>query len=277
MSRAPAAGERARAARDLLARGELTDLGRIPGASNDTRLVLAALGPTVRRAVYKPISGERPLHDFPAGSLAGREAAAAVLDAQLGTDVVPPTVLRADAPLGPGSLQAYVEPDPDAAEPVGVFAPAEVPAGWAPVFAAQTEDGAEVLVAHAPWERLRALAFFDALANNADRKASHIVAGDFAFSPAQPRLWAIDNGLCFHAEDKVRTVLWGFAGAPLSAAETAATQRAADPDGAAARELAGLLAAPEIAALQARARALLAAGALPEPPAHRYPIPWPPL
>lgn len=267
--------------RELLASGSLTDLGRFPDASNDTRLALVdphGGSGTVRRAVHKPVAGERPLHDFPPGTLAGREVAAGVLDTALGFDLVPPTVMRDPGSPRAGSLQIFVEADVDAAEPVGVFTPEDLPADWEPVFAAVAEDDTEVLIAHARWPRLRQLALFDVLANNADRKASHIITGQYEFDPAsQPALYAIDNGLCFHVEDKLRTVLWGFAGKSLSQQETAVLTRLIDSADELRGDLAGLLAEPEIDALLRRARLLSEAGTFPQPPADRYPIPWPPL
>lgn len=260
----------------LLHDAQLTDLGRIPGASNDTRLVLLSAGQTVRRAVYKPVSGERPLHDFPSGSLAAREVAAGILDAALGFSAVPPTVTRTQAPLGIGSLQIYAETEPDAPDHVGVFPPDELPAGWLPVFAAETEDGAQVVVAHSPDDQLRRTALLDVLANNADRKASHLVTGSWDYDQA-PRLFAIDNGLTFHVEDKLRTVLWGFAGDDLRPEELQAVSHLLDSWFTLADSLAPLLSSDELQALHTRVRLLAETRVFPLPPADRYPIPWPPL
>ncbi|WP_349827817.1 phosphatidylinositol kinase [Brevibacterium litoralis] len=322
----------------LLRTGRITVLGRIPEASNDTYLVVVAEdvdesvpGPAPRavRAVYKPRAGEAPLHDFPYGTLADREVAAHVLSAVLDLDVVPPTVLRTDAPRGEGSLQAYVEqvpiddePDPDTAPeaprtpatdtsvgegegasaaeddfaaaegrdlvslfpasalgPGGPFVPGPdgVPP-WAPVVSGTTEDGTPVYVAHRTGERMRRLAFFDLLANNADRKGSHVLYGQYSFEPGDsPDVWGIDNGLSFHPEPKVRSVLWGFAGTPFDEVETAALRRVVE-DPSVLDALREVLDDPlGLASLQARAAGMLAAGEFPHPPEDRYPLPWPPL
>ena len=268
----------AQAARDLLLSGAIEQLGRIPGASNDTRLVTVADGDAVLRAVYKPTAGERPLHDFPLGSLAGREVACSVLAAHCPFVEVPPTVLREDLPSGPGSLQAYVESAGDPEDLVTVFAPDAVPAGWAPVLRAVTAEDEEVVVAHALTPALRGLALFDVITNNADRKASHALHGHYRPAPGvEPELFGIDNGLSFHVRPKLRTILWGFAEEPLTAGERDAlgTLLAAQDELAAA--LAPVIAAAEIDALFERIAGLLVHGRIPGVPHTRTPIPWPPL
>src|SRR5699024_9054285 len=136
----------------------------------------AGAQPKTVQAVYKPVSGERPLRDFTPGTLAGREWAAYRLDAALGWDLVQPTVLRSDLPDGTGSLQLWLEADDEPS--VDVFAPADVPADWATVAHAETESGDPLVVAHSSDDRLRRMALFDFIANNADRKGSHILHGD---------------------------------------------------------------------------------------------------
>jgi uncharacterized repeat protein (TIGR03843 family) len=257
-------------------------VGVLTEASNLTLLVELndpAGRPTGHRAVYKPDRGERPLRDFPPGTLAGREVAAYLVSRAGGWDVVPPTVLRQDAPLGPGSLQWWVTQPPERlADPsaglVEVLAPADLSEGWLPVVSGTGPDGEDVVVAHADVPDLRAMAVLDVVLNNADRKAAHLtrdVAG---------ALRGFDHGLCLHRDDKLRTVLWGWAGAPLREEDvlTLTTLQAAlegagtDPGPASLQELAD---PAELEALRARVTSLLADGRMPRPPDHRYPLPWP--
>lgn len=261
----------------VLSAGEVHELGQIPGASNDTRLITVADGGTTLRAVYKPVDGERPLHDFPDRTLARREVACYLLSHRLGLGVVPPTVLRRDLPAGAGSVQVYVEADGEAPERVGLFAPEDVPTGWAPILSAVTADDEEVVLAHAPDPELRRLAIFDVVTNNADRKASHIIVGHHVVDGRAPALFGIDNGLAFHEEPKLRTVLWGFAGSALLPSEAHALQALLDDRMSVSTELSGYLGRHERAALFDRVEALLAHGRMPGVPAGRTPIPWPPL
>lgn len=223
----------------------ITPLGWIRNASNQTLLVTLD-GDEDRLAVYKPDAGERPLHDFPYGTLARREVAAFVLSDWLGWDLVPATIYR-DGPEGPGSLQRYVP---------------HAPARHYFVLAAEGIHDAA----------LTRLALFDLLVNNADRKASHVMLGEEG-------LRGCDHGLCFHSQPKVRTVIWEFAGMPIALDDRADLQRLAESlaDGAAldAPKLALLLEAAEIAALQERARELARCECLPDPPQDRRPYPWP--
>lgn len=261
----------------LLREGAVEELGRIPGASNDTRLVTVARGAELLRAVYKPTAGERPLRDFPLGTLARREVAAYLLGLRCADVRVPPTVMRHDLPAGPGSLQAYVEADGDPEERVAVFAPAAVPDDWAPILSALTPDDEEVVVAHALSDKLRAQALFDVVTNNADRKAGHLLHGHYLPGTAAPGLFAIDNGLSFHVRPKLRTILWGFAGSPLRAQERALLSGLLAAQDAIADELTGLLSGAERDALFERIAGLLVRGRLPAVPQGRTPIPWPPL
>lgn len=256
---------------------ELTVLGQVPGASNAVFLCLlegrGENGPSVRRGIYKPVRGERPLHDFEPGSLARREVAAFRLADALGIDSVPPTVYLDDGPFGPGSLQAYVLSDEPEAEPVAVCPPDRVPTGHVPVLRGEGEDGEELVVAHSADDAMLRLAAFDAAANNADRKGSHILFG--TCEPGSPsRIFGIDNGLSFHTDPKLRTVLWGFAGRPLPEDLSGALARLADEVPA---EVAELLRPEETAALARRAESLVDGGRMTDVPRDRYPIPWPPV
>jgi uncharacterized repeat protein (TIGR03843 family) len=232
--------ERARA---FLAEGDLELLGRIPWASNATLLAKVRHRELEGLAVYKPVMGERPLWDFPPGTLYRREVAAYLVSEQLGWRLVPPTLVR-DGPFGVGSLQLYVDAD--------------------------TEVTAFELLA-AGNAALPRIAAFDVVTNNADRKAGHTLLGE------DERVWAIDHGVCFHTEPKLRTVLWDLAGQPLAAADVAdleALAAAAAGGGGLGERLAELLAADEIAALAERSLGLARAGRLPAPGSGRD-YPWP--
>ena len=226
--------------REVLSEGALEVHGRIPDSSNATLLVTARLGADEVLAVYKPERGERPLWDFPPG-LWRREVAAYELDVLLGTDCVPLTIAR-DAEYGPGSVQRWVH-----------------------------EEGVEHYLTLRGEDRLaewfRALAAFDVVANNTDRKSGHVLLED-------GRCWAIDNGLCFHVDDKLRTVVWEFAGDPIDAARLERLTAIAEGE---VDVLRGLLDPEEVAATQRRAAQLAQAGVLPEPDegGHYPPWPWP--
>jgi uncharacterized repeat protein (TIGR03843 family) len=231
--------ERARA---FLAEGDLELLGRIPWASNATLLAKVRHQELEGLAVYKPVRGERPLWDFPSGTLYRREVAAYLVSEQLGWRLVPPTLVR-EGPLGIGSLQLYVDAD--------------------------TEVTAFELLA-ASNATLPRIAAFDVVTNNADRKAGHTLLDE------QERVWAIDHGVCFHTEPKLRTVLWDLAGHPLEAADVADLEAlaAAAAGGELGERLAELLAADEIAALAERSLGLARTGRLPAPGSGRA-YPWP--
>ena len=188
--------------------GSVSILGRHPQASNAVFLVEVAQesGPAVR-AIYKPVAGERPLWDFPRGELARREVATHDVALALGLPIVPTTIWRDDLPLGPGSLQRWVEEA--TLDDVDVV-PA-VPDGWCHVLDAELQDGTPVALVHRDLDDLRALALLDAVVNNGDRKAGHILRDPSG------HLWAVDHGVTFHADPKLRTVLWGFEGAPIDA------------------------------------------------------------
>ena len=163
----------------ILSTGTLELKGQFVWGSNYTFLVEIQHEDQKIPAVYKPTQGERPLWDFPAASLARREAAAFVVSDALEWELVPPTVYREDAPLGPGSLQVFIEHDPEYH-----------------YFNFSEEDK----------QRLRPAALFDLLVNNADRKGSHVLLDK------DEHVWLIDHGICFHVDDKLRTVIWDFAG-----------------------------------------------------------------
>jgi uncharacterized repeat protein (TIGR03843 family) len=200
-------------------------------------------------AVFKPSRGEQPLWDFPGNTLAQREVAAYLISEALGLHFVPCTVLREDVPLyGPGSLQQYVDYDPEYH-----------------YFNFDEADRA----------RLPAVELFDALVNNADRKGSHVLIEN-----ETRKLWALDHGLCFHEEDKLRTVIWDSAGLaiPQNLKQALASVPSLLEAGAPLRlDLRPYLAPGEIAAMIRRADALLGTGIFPSPPRHRRAIPYPPI
>lgn len=256
-----------------IAEGEIAVLGRHPSASNIVlvaELRAADLEPVT--VSYKPIAGERPLWDFPDGSLAAREVAAARIDRLGGFDLVPETVLR-EGPAGPGSVQRWVgDVATPAVTPIAVTPPEEVPAGHLVVLAGEDEGGAPLLLSHPDDPRLRSMSVLDAVLNNSDRKGGHVLAhGD--------RLWGIDHGVSLHADPKLRTVLWGWAGDPLTSEDTDRLARlaAAVEESAVERELLTLITGAEVEALRERVADLLARGTHPEPSDEWPSIPWPPL
>ncbi|MEZ5215421.1 MAG: SCO1664 family protein [Ilumatobacteraceae bacterium] len=223
----------------VLAGGEVEVLGRMPWSSNATFLVTLHHDGAEARAIYKPGSGERPLWDFPEG-LYRREAAAYVLSEAMGVGVVPPTIVRDDAPLGPGSLQWFVE--------------ADFSQHYFPLY----EERPDL------HDQFRRIAVFDLIANNTDRKSGHCLID------ATERVWAIDNGLCFSEDFKLRTVIWEFGGEDLSEELIAHVRAAIDG----VTSLESLLRPDELAAVIDRAEALLASGRFPiDATGRRYP--WP--
>lgn len=272
--------------REVLRDGELTVIGRIRSASNATFLCEATLGDRAVHCVYKPVAGEAPLWDFPDGTLAGRELGAYLVSTQLGWNLVPYTVIR-DGPAGPGMLQLWVrqpgdavgevseagesgaeQPDP-APDLVDLFPVGASPPGYLPVLRAYDYAGDEVVLMHADDPRLRRMAVFDVLVNNADRKGGHILCG------VDGRVYGVDHGVCLHVENKLRTVLWGWAGKPVDDDTLAAVACLAEAlTGPFGDELAEQITRAEIAALRLRAHALLGNPVMPGPNRHR-PIPWP--
>lgn len=225
---------------EVLARGEIEVRGRMPWSSNGTFLVTCRVSDCELAAVYKPQRGERPLWDFP-GGLYRREVAAYRLSEALGWGLVPETILRTDAPFGEGSLQRFV------------------PSDFAQHYFTLLEDEAR-------HDALRTICAFDLLVNNADRKGGHCLAGN------DGRVWAIDNGLCFHLAPKLRTVIWDFAGEPL------AERLAADIETLVAgppASLDELLLPEEARAVSCRAATLLAHPSFPAPDPELRRYPWP--
>jgi uncharacterized repeat protein (TIGR03843 family) len=238
---ATAAGEPAPAsppALDLLRRGAITVKGRMPWSTNATFLVEVAADDATGAAIYKPLRGERPLWDFPRG-LFTREVAAYLLSEALGWGLVPPTLTR-DGPYGPGSLQVFVAADFEQ----HFFTLRERPEHR---------------------QRLMRICLFDLIANNADRKGGHCLL-------AEGTIYAIDHGLCFHAEPKLRTVIWDFGGTRIPRDMLDDVRRLAE--GSLSEEIAELLSPDEQEALLARARAVVAERRFPVD-ASGYRHPWP--
>lgn len=239
----------------LLRTADLVIEGRLVDASNGTFFARLGTDETSSPAcVYKPVRGERPLWDFPNGTLANREYAVYLIAEATGWAVVPPTVLR-DGPFGPGMAQWWIED----ATCEGL------------VQIDQDPDGS-IRLSHADHAVLRRIAVLDIVVNNADRKGSHLLRDP------EGEIWAIDHGVCLHAEPKLRTVLWGWAGSALTDAEVGALrvlQRALDAE--LGVELAAVLSPHERSALAERVATLLSVGALPAPQGDWPALPWPPV
>ncbi len=249
--------------------------GQLSGASNATLLCLvetgAQDGPT--RCVYKPRRGERPLWDFPSGTLSRREVMTRTVDRCLGWDLTPVTVWRDVGPYGPGMCQEWIDDHPDRPA-VDVCTPSNVPTGWRVVIEGQTYDGSDVLLVHEDSDELRRMAVFDLLINNADRKGGHILRTESG------ELRGIDHGLTFHDESKVRTVLWGWSGESFSDEICSALHRLQSE----IREHTELrhecetyLSPREFAAFQERLRELLESPVYPQPDSSYPSLPWPPM
>lgn len=231
----------------LLAKGELAVEGMLPYSSNYTLLASVEYKGLRTLAVYKPRRGERPLWDFPRGTLYRREVAAYLVDQLLGFSLVPPTVSR-DGPYGIGALQLFIDNDQESH-----------------LLTMQREGN----YAH---DVLR-LAAFDYLINNADRKSGHCLKG------TDGRLWAIDHGICFHHEYKLRTVLWDFVGQPLPPDVLSALCRlkvCLEQRDTTTQMLDDLLDRAEMRALQRRLDYLVKTGVYPEPGPGPN-VPWPPV
>jgi uncharacterized repeat protein (TIGR03843 family) len=233
----------------LLRDGEMTVVGRLLSASNATFFCLVAgagneSGKTVAAScVYKPIRGERPLYDFPDGTLACREVAAHAVSEASGWEIVPPTVMR-DGPFGEGMVQLWMEVD-------------------------ETVDIGQLIASDNP--ALRHIAVLDAALNNADRKGGHLLP------LPDGRIHGIDNGLCFAVEPKLRTVLWRWRGQSLTADERAVLERLRRGIlGDLGEQLQGLLSPAEVEATSRRIETLLANGVMPRPDRNRPAVPWPP-
>ncbi len=261
----------------VLETGELTVIGRIRSASNATFLCEATSEADRVHCVYKPIAGEQPLWDFPDGTLAGRELGAYLVSVALGWNVVPYTIIR-DGPAGRGMAQLWIEEPGDSTgassandgrDIIDVFPAGKVPPGYLPVLRAYDFAGDEVTLVHADDARLRRMAVFDVLINNADRKGGHILTG------LDGNLYGVDHGVCLHVHDKLRTVLWGWAGKPVDDDTLTAVTGLVDKlRGSLADELREHITGVEVQALRRRAEDLLDNPLMPTPDRHR-PIPWP--
>ncbi len=232
---------------NALQNGEYQLQGQFLSGSNYTFMVDLVYEDLALTAVYKPMRGEQPLWDFPAGSLSKREVAAFEVSEILGWDLVPPTIFRRKGPLGAGSLQQYIEHNPEYH-----------------FFNFNEEDR----------QRLRPVALFDLLINNADRKGGHILKS------ADGHLWLIDHGICFHVEDKLRTVVWDFSGELIPAALLSDVCRLVEQEEKhqlLTQKLDQLLRKGEISALITRAQRLADQGIFPTPLGTRRSYPWPPV
>ncbi|MGW3104717.1 SCO1664 family protein [Streptomyces sp. NPDC001100] len=257
---------------ELLAKGELKVRGRIREASNAVLFCSVTYEGREASCVYKPVAGERPLWDFPDGNLARREVAAYEVSEATGWGLVPTTVLR-DGPYGEGMCQLWIEAAAES-ELLALVDAEEPEAGWKAIGLAEVGEGRTALLVHADDERLRRLAVLDAVINNADRKGGHLLAAD------EGRLYGIDHGVTFNAENKLRTLLWGWAGESLPPESIEVLQglrEALRDDAGLAGKLAELITAVELDATRARVDALLAAGKHPEPSGEWPAIPWPPV
>jgi uncharacterized repeat protein (TIGR03843 family) len=257
---------------ELLVHGRMEVEGRLTDASNTTLLCGISIDGVEAQCVYKPVRGERPLWDFPDGTLAGREVATYLVSEAAGFHVVPTTVLR-DGPFGPGMVQRWIDVD-DERELVDVVAPRDVGKGWRTVLKARGGDGGPALLVHADDPALRRMAALDVVVNNADRKGGHVLAG------ADGGVYGVDHGICLHREEKLRTVLWGWVGEPLpdDVLEGLRRLRAALSPGNPAglfEELNDHLTRGEVSALRSRTSTLLDAGELPAPGGRWPAIPWP--
>lgn len=229
----------------LLRDGKLDVAGRLVEATNMTLYCSISLGGIVAACVYKPVRGERPLWDFPDGTLAAREVAAYEVASATGWRIVPPTVYR-DGPFGPGMVQLWIDADPEA-------------------------DLAVLIRSRTP--ALRRMAVFDAVVNNADRKGGHLLP------LPDGHVYGVDHGVCFSAEDKLRTVLWQWRGRPLpreAVSVLAALEREIE-HGRLGRRLGELLMTSEVEATWDRIRRLLNDGIHPYPSEDWPAIPWPPI
>jgi uncharacterized repeat protein (TIGR03843 family) len=245
--------------------GELTLIGRIRTASNQT--FLGTIDEVM--VVYKPITGEKALWDFPDGNLAGREVAAYLVSEAFGGNIVPRTWLR-EGPLGRGMVQLWQQADAEHGA-VDLVATEELPGdGWCRVFDGLDENDRSVTLIHEDSVALRRMAVFDVVVNNADRKGDHILA-----MPEGHR-HGVDHGLTFHVDHKLRTVLWGWLGEALRAEELEAIDRVRTRlAGDLGQALSPLLTVREVAALVDRCDRLTADARFPAPRGDMPAVPWP--
>ncbi|TXS14550.1 SCO1664 family protein [Streptomyces sp. adm13(2018)] len=257
---------------ELLARGELTVRGRVREASNAVLYCSVVHEGREAACVYKPVAGEAPLWDFPDGTLAQREVAAYEISEATGWGLVPPTVLR-DGPYGEGMVQLWIEADPGA-RLLALTEGDEAEEGWKAVGLAQVDEDRTALLVHADTPELRRLAVLDAVINNADRKGGHLLPAPGG------HLYGIDHGVTFHVDDKLRTLLWGWAGEKLPEEATGVLDvldRSLAPGEPLATRLAELLTEAEVTAVRGRVAALRSSGRHPEPSGQWPSIPWPPV
>ena len=226
--------------RNVINVGELSVEGRFVDASNATLFAKSVLEEIEVSVIYKPIAGERPLWDFPDGNLAGREVSAYLLSEELGLHLVPYTILR-EGPFGPGMVQEWIEID---------------------------EELDIVEIAQSTHPAIRAMALFDAIINNTDRKYGHILP------KSNEEIFGCDHGVTFHEDPKLRTVLWQFTNEKFTQAERKIIENAIEVSKALLSEH---LTDPEIEALIERSRQLLERGAFPEPSQDWPAVPWPPF
>jgi uncharacterized repeat protein (TIGR03843 family) len=250
----------------LLAEGDLEIQGRIMPASNATFFGEVTLGGVVERCVYKPVAGERPLWDFPDGTLAAREVAAYAVSEAIGWDIVPATILR-DGPAGPGMVQLWRDPDESLAA-VDVVPAGRVPTDFLHVLDAYDGRDRRVALVHEDSAPLRRMAVFDVLVNNADRKGGHVLA------MTDGRRYGVDHGVCFNLDDKLRTVLWGWAGESLLPEHRAAVEKVLLDDALRTR-LCELLDRDEVGAFRKRCKRFLSTGRMPVPTGDWPSVPWP--
>jgi uncharacterized repeat protein (TIGR03843 family) len=257
---------------DLLSHGSLDIEGRLIDASNTTLRAELSLDGMSARCVYKPVRGERPLWDFPDGTLAGREVAAYLVSEATGWGIVPPTVLR-DGPLGPGMCQLWIDEERQRDEPLVDFVPGRrIPPGWHRVAAARDETGRPYVLAHSDEPQLARMAVFDAVINNADRKGGHIL------STVDGQVHGVDHGVSFHTDDKLRTVLWGWSEEPVPAdALEVLTALRVSLAGSLGAALAEHLTVRELRALCRRVDDVLRTKVFPAPPEDWPALPWPPI
>jgi uncharacterized repeat protein (TIGR03843 family) len=255
---------------DLLRRGDLELEGRLVLASNATFVGSVSLDGVSLDCVYKPVRGERPLWDFPGGTLAAREVAAYEVSVASGWSVVPPTVLR-DGPFGPGMCQQWIEVDAER-DLIDIVPADDVGDGWLRVLDAEDQTGHPVSLVHADIPALRRMAVFDAVVNNADRKIGHLLPD------CGGHLYGCDHGVCFAEEYKLRTVLWQWRGRRLPAAAVEKLQRlqATLDGGPLSEELSRWLTPDEVTATKRRVELLIEHRVHPYPPEGWPAVPWPP-
>ena len=265
---------------EVLRRGSLTVEGRLVDASNATLLALAELDGVEIACVYKPTAGERPLWDFPDSTLGLREVAAYEMSAALGWDIVPPTVWRDDGPFGRGMAQAWVTP-PGGGDMVpggglvDVVPRGRVPEGWLEVLDAHGQGGEPVTLVHADDADLRRMCVFDSVVNNADRKGGHVLHGR-VLPDVEPATYGVDHGVTFSEDEKLRTVLWGWAGLPVEDETLADLERLSDElTGDLGDRLSTLLTRRELARTRQRVSRRIREAAYPLPGDGWPSLPWP--